>query len=228
MKITGAIFDMDGTLLDSMHIWENIGEDILSTLDITPRGDLREQLRPLSLTQAAEYLIAEYGVQYPVAHIIELVNGSLEHQYREVVLPKPGAPELLEELRACGVPMCVATATVRHLAVAALARTGLLPYFEAVFTCPEVGEGKDSPAIFLQALDCLGTEKESTPVFEDALFAIETAKKAGFPVVAVYDASAAAQQAEIRALADVYAFDYGCMAGMLLLGEETSRPSKAM
>lgn len=93
MKITGAIFDMDGTLLDSMHIWENIGEDILSTLDITPRGDLREQLRLPSLTQAAEYLIAEYGVQYPVAHIIELVNGSLEHQYREVVLPKPGAPE---------------------------------------------------------------------------------------------------------------------------------------
>lgn len=223
MKITGAIFDMDGTLLDSMHLWEDIGEDILKTLDITPRDDLREQLRPLSLTQAAEYLIAEYGVQYPVAQIEELVNESLEHQYREVVLPKPGAPELLEELRACGIPMCVATATARNLAVAALTRTGLLPYFEAVFTCAEVGEGKDSPTIFLQALDCLGTEKETTPVFEDALFAIETAKKAGFPVVAIYDASAAAQQAEIRALADLYARDYDGMADTLLPQEESSR-----
>ncbi|ODU56137.1 MAG: hypothetical protein ABT01_04560 [Clostridium sp. SCN 57-10] len=226
MEITGAIFDMDGTLLDSMHIWENVGADILRALDITPRDDLREQLRPLSLMQAAEYLIAEYGVQCTVAQIVEIVNGNLEYQYREVVLPKPGATELLEKLRAKGIPMCVATATARHLALAALTRTGLLPYFKGVFTCAEVGKGKDSPAIFLRALDCLGTEKKTTLVFEDALFAIETAKKAGFPVVAIYDASAAAQQEEIRALSDLYARDYECMADMLLLGEETARSSK--
>lgn len=215
MKITGAIFDMDGTLLDSMHVWENTGEDILQGLHITPRDDLREKLRPLSLRQAAEYLISEYGAPYTVSQVVEHVNRNLEHQYREVVLPKPGVTEFLESLKRQGVPMCVATATAPHLTHAALRRTGLLPYFKGVFTCPEVGKGKDSPEIFLRALDCLGTGKATTPVFEDALFAMETAKRAGFPVVGIYDASAEEQQAQIRALCDVYARDYAELTAQL-------------
>ncbi len=203
MRIRGAIFDVDGTLLDSMFIWDTIGEAYLRSIGYQPKENLNETFKNMSLHQAARYYQTEYGVTLSIDEIMDGVNAMLERYYRFEVPLKPGAAELLERLRQDGVKLCIATATDRHLVEAALDRCGVLSCFGEIFTCNEVGHGKDEPDIFEAALRFLGTRKEETLVFDDALYAVRTAKEAGFPVVAVYDSHEKAQD-QIRMLADVY------------------------
>lgn len=206
MKISGAIFDVDGTLLDSMFIWDTIGESYLRSIGYEPRENLNEVFQNMSLRQAACYYRKEYGVALDENEIMEGVNAMLERYYRYELSLKPGMAELLMRLHRAGVKLCIATATDRYLVEAALSRLGVLSCFSGIFTCSEVGHGKDEPYIFETALAFLGTEKAETVVFDDALYAIRTAKAAGFPVAAVYD-SYEAGQAEVRALADYYLED---------------------
>ena len=203
MRIRGAIFDVDGTLLDSMFIWDTIGETYLRSIGYQPKENLNETFKNMSLHQAARYYQTEYGVTLSIDEIMDGVNAMLERYYRFEVPLKPGVAELLERLRQSGVKLCIATATDRHLVEAALDRCGVLSCFGEIFTCNEVGHGKDEPDIFEEALRFLGTEKAETVVFDDALYAVRTAKEAGFPVAAVYDSHEKAQD-QIRMLADVY------------------------
>ena len=206
MRIRGAIFDVDGTLLDSMFIWDTIGEAYLRSIGYQPKENLNETFKNMSLHQAARYYQTEYGVTQSIDEIMDGVNAMLERYYRFEVPLKPGAAELLERLRQNGVKLCIATATDRHLVEAALDRCGVLSCFGEIFTCNEVGHGKDEPDIFEVALRFLGTRREETLVFDDALYAVRTAKEAGFPVAAVYD-SHERSQAEVRARSDLYLED---------------------
>ena len=203
MRICGAIFDVDGTLLDSMFIWDTIGEAYLRSIGYQPKENLNETFKNMSLHQAARYYQTEYGVTQSIDEIMDGVNAMLERYYRFEVPLKPGVAELLERLRQSGVKLCIATATDRHLVEAALDRCGVLSCFGKIFTCNEVGHGKDEPHIFEAALRFLGTRREETLVFDDALYAVRTAKEAGFSVAAVYDSHEKAQD-QIRMLADVY------------------------
>ena len=206
MRIRGAIFDVDGTLLDSMFIWDTIGETYLRSIGYQPKENLNETFKNMSLHQAACYYQTEYGVTQSIDEIMDGVNAMLERYYRFEVPLKPGVAELLERLRQSGVKLCIATATDRHLVEAALDRCGVLSCFGEIFTCNEVGHGKDEPDIFEVALRFLGTRREETLVFDDALYAVRTAKEAGFPVAAVYD-SHERSQAEVRARSDLYLED---------------------
>ena len=203
MKISGAIFDVDGTLLDSMSIWDTIGADYLRSIGYIPRENLNEIFKNMSLLQAAEYYRNEYGVTLRVEEIMSGVNAMLEQFYQYEAPLKPGAAELLARLRQNRVKLCIATATDRYLVEAALARCGVLSYFGEIFTCNGVGHGKDEPHIFEAALRFLGTERAETVVFDDALYAIRTAKEAGFPIAAVYDTHENSQT-EVLALSDFY------------------------
>lgn len=203
MRMRGAIFDMDGTLLDSTFVWSNLGEAYLRHLGCEPRENLADVFRDMSLMQAARYYQREYGVTLSVDEIMTGVNAMLERFYQSEAQLKPGARELLELLQKKDVRMCLATATDRRLAEAALERCGVLAFFERVLTCDEVGAGKDEPRIFHLALRFLGTRREETFVFEDALYAVRTAKSAGFPVVAVRDPCEGAQD-RLRRMATVH------------------------
>lgn len=203
MKFKGAIFDLDGTLLDSMAVWDTIGEDYLYSLGIKPREDLKETFRKMTLSQAACYYKSEYGLPGTVEAIMAGVDQMIRGFYENQVLPKQGAVSFLHRLHAAGIKMCVATATEEDLVKAALGRNGMLDYFSAVFTCTNVGHGKDEPDIFEAARRFLGTEKSETLVLEDALYAARTAKEAGFPVCAVYDPSEPGSD-ELMRTADYY------------------------
>lgn len=203
MKVSGAIFDLDGTLLDSMPVWRTAGSRYLKSRGLSPAPGLDARLMRMSLRQAAETLIAEYALPEPPPAVMDGVNALIARFYREQAQPKPGAARLLEALRARGVPLCLATATDRPLVEAALRRCGLLDFFAAVFTCTEVGAGKDRPDIFEAARAFLGTPRAETWVFEDASHAARTARDAGFPVAAVYD-PAETDPAALRACARVY------------------------
>ena len=201
--LTGAIFDFDGTLIDSMFIWDTIGEDYLRTLGKEPHEDLKETFMTLTLEEAAEYYREHYKVTLSVTEIVDSINAMVEGIYRTKVTLKPGVTDYLRLLKERGVKMCVATVTDRYLVEDTLERLGILHYFSEIFTCAEVGYGKDKPIIYQKALEHLGTAKEETFVFEDSLFALETAKIDGFPTVGVYDMHESRQE-EMKRLADCY------------------------
>ena len=207
MKIKCAIFDFDGTLFDSMFIWDNVGEIYLRSLGKEPKPSMREDVRALSLYQSACYFQKEYGLSLPVEEIMTGINQTIEHFYIHEVLPKPGATDFLKQMKAASIPMCIATASDRYQIEAALRRCGMEHYFDAIFTCSEVGHGKDEPVIFQKAMEHFGADRSSVVVFEDAIHAIQTAKADGFAVVAVFDSSEK-RQAEIRDLADCYIADF--------------------
>lgn len=198
----GAIFDMDGTLLDSMIIWDTVAIDYLQSQGIKPCDDIYEAVRSMSIQQVCEHFCSAYGLKLTNEEITRGINKMVEDFYFNRAPLKPGVTQALEHLYQAGIKMCVATATDRYLVEAALKRTGILNYFEKIFTCTEVGSGKDKPDIFLQACGYLGTDICDTVVFEDALYAIKTAKESGFRVIALYDASCDTKQDTIKALAD--------------------------
>ena len=205
--IQGAIFDVDGTLLDSMSVWANIGADYLRFLGYEPREKLNETFKSMSLYQAACYYQSEYGVTLSTDEIIAGVNDRIGQFYRERAGLKPGVAGFLRQLREKGVKMCIATATDRPLVEAALERCGVLAYFSDIFTCFSVGHGKDEPVIYRTALEHLQTARAKTIVFEDALYAARTARRDNFVTAAVYDAYEK-HQAELRAAADLYITDF--------------------
>lgn len=113
--LKGAIFDFDGTLVDSMFIWDTIGEDYLRTLNIEPRKDLRMALMPLTLEEAAQYFRDQYGVTLSIQEIVDGVNRMVERIYRTKVTLKPNVDAYLSFLKESNIPMCVATVTDRYL-----------------------------------------------------------------------------------------------------------------
>ena len=204
--IQGAIFDVDGTLLDSMYVWETIGERYLHSQGIEPRENLWETFRTFTLEQTALYCREHYGVPFSCEIIMQQINKMIEQLYFEEVQLRPGVKTLVQRLQAMGVPMVIATATDRYLVQAALERCGALPYFKKIFTCREAGS-KTQPQIYERALSCLGTAKQETWVFEDALHAARTASQAGFPVLGICDPSERNQQ-ELQAVSTVYLTDF--------------------
>lgn len=207
MYLKGAIFDIDGTILDSIYIWDTVAADYLRSIGIVPKEGLRETIKTMSMNEAAEYLREDYSVTYSEKEIALAVNHMIERRYFEEVSPKVDAKEFLADLQAQGVAICAATSTDEYLVKAALERNDMLKYFSKIFTCSQVGKGKTEPDIFDAALLHLGTTKEETIIFEDSLYAIETAKKAGYTVAAIYDRFEPDQD-EIKKLANYYFFEY--------------------
>ena len=209
--IKGAIFDFDGTLVDSMFIWDTFGEDYLRTLGKEPQENLAETFKTFTLEQAADYYRTHYGVTLSVGEIVDGVNEMVAKLYRTKVTLKDGVREFLEALKSQGVKMCVATVTDRPIVEDVLANLGIRDCFVEILTCAEVGYNKETPHIYRAALEVLGTKKNETVVFEDALHALMTAKKDGFTVAAVQDMYEA-KQVEMRAVADYYIADYTSFA----------------
>ena len=213
--IRGAIFDLDGTLLDSNPFWEKAPEAWLAALGKRAEPGLGKTIFSMTLPEAADYLIGAYGLAQSPEEIAEGVNAAMERFYRQEIPVKPGAPALIRALHARGVPCAVASVTDRHLVETALGRFGLLPFFRAVVTTAEVGVGKNAPDVYLRAAERLGAAPAETLVFEDAAHALSTAKRAGFRCVGVYDAASAERQDEIKALSDFYLPDFSDCAGIL-------------
>lgn len=204
----GIIFDVDGTILDSMIIWEHAGERYLEQLGIEAEKGLGERLFTMSMKEGAQYLKRTYGLLKSTEEIIGGINEVVTSFYCKEAKPKEGVREFLEKQREKGVKMTVATSTDRFLIEEAFRRLDLEKYFGRIFTCSEVGVGKSEPTIFHEASRFMGTTPEETWVFEDGLYAIETAKKAGYHTVGIYDAASEKDQAEIRESVEVYLRDW--------------------
>lgn len=204
-----AIFDMDGTLIDSMGYWQRLGREYLTGKGVT--GDLTdvlERIKPMTMTESAALFAEEFGLVGTPEELAAEMNGIMETHYRADILLKPGVAEYLAALRADGVRLCVASATAPDLVAACLERLGVLDHFEFLLSCEEVGAGKDKPDVYLAAADRLGAQPGEAAVYEDALYAARTAKQAGFYTVGVFDEAGAAHWDEMTALADEIITDW--------------------
>lgn len=185
-QIDGAMFDMDGTLLDSMHIWHEAAANYLKTKGIKPKSNIYERISRVGLTQAANILKTEYDIEDSADRILCDMEEVLCRMYTDLSQVKPGVKDFLRFLKEKGTKICVATSCGYDLARTALEKNGLLSYIDRIFTCSEFGE-KDSPVIYNKALEYLKTDKKSTWVFEDAKYCVKTAKNAGFHVCGIWD-----------------------------------------
>ena len=210
MQLQSAIFDMDGTLIDSMPMWMEVGLNVLHAHGIHPEPELANYLSTLTLEQAADYCREQYLPTLTADALLQEIYDQAETFFRNEVQAKPGVCAFLSLLQSKGVKMCVATNTDRYLVDIALRHAGLDSYFQEILTCSEVGQGKKAGSkIYEQALLRLSANKQDTVVFEDALHAIRTAKNAGFRVCAIYDPAAEQEQEEIRNLSDYYVRSFG-------------------
>lgn len=201
----GAIFDLDGTLVDSMALWQSMGSNYIKLQGLEPEPKLNEKLYPLTIIQAAKYLKEHYGLDLDREAIIKGCNEVMEEAYNTKVFLKSGAKEFLDLLLAHNIPMYVATATDRHLVEVAFKKLDIAHYFKGIITSTEAGSAKaESPAIFDMARKKIGTSLAKTIIFEDSFHGIETAKKANYPVAALYDDASKSNEDDIKAISDWY------------------------
>jgi thiamine-phosphate pyrophosphorylase len=183
LKRKGAIIDLDGTLIDSIPYWDRLGYDYLESKGVTPRSDLKAQLDSMEIPSGAAYIKATYGLKEDVPTICRELIAGIESVYREKAPLLPRAKEMLEDLRKEGVRMTLFTATAKPLAVAALQRTGIDGFFDSVISTMDLGIEKSSAEAYYSVLGRMGTVLSETTVYDDAEYALDGAKKAGFKVV---------------------------------------------
>lgn len=199
-----AIFDMDGTLIDSMKIWENLGVEYLTNKNIKVKENLNEIINSMSMEESAIYFKKKFGIKDSVKKIISDENKLIEHKYKYEIPLKENVKEYLSYLKKKDIKMCVTTATSLNLAKTALRRLDVLKYFSFVISCDETKVGKSKPDIYYLALDKMNAKIEETVVYEDADYAIKTAKKAGLYCVGVYDEVSSREKKEILKFCDEY------------------------
>lgn len=202
--IKGAIFDIDGTLLDSMPIWTDVGARYLRSIGVTPEKGLGEILFSMTMEEGAAYLRRTYDLSQTESEIQKGIVDIIGDFYRYEVPLKAGMREHLEHLSSQNIPMTLATTGECELAEAALTRLGVWQYFSAMFTANELHTSKKEPLIYHTAANFMGTAPHETMVYEDVIHALTTAKKAGFQTTAVEDTASEKDKAAILAIADHY------------------------
>ena len=199
----GYLFDLDGTLLDSMGVWEQIDVDFLTRRNIPVPEDYAQAIAPMGFRRAAEYTIARFGFSQSPEEIMEEWHQMAVEQYAHHLSRKPGAKEYLEELKQQGKPLAVVTASYPELYQHALERGGVLDLFDTIVTVNQVPRGKGFPDIYLEAAKRIQVPPQQCAVFEDITQGIQGAKAADCLAVAVYDSANQGQWDQTKALADL-------------------------
>ena len=190
-KIRGAIFDMDGTLVDSLVIWDffwqAIGDRYFDGTPYKPDEFTEKEMRTHVLADSMRIFHENTGVGESAEEILALGREVFARFYREEVELKAGAYEFLEYLASRGVKMCVASATTPDQVEVVLRRCGIDKFMEGIVSCTDTGIGKEEPDVFIRAHKFLGTPKDETWVFEDSIVAVDSATRADFNTVGIYD-----------------------------------------
>lgn len=200
----GVILDIDGTVLDSMSIWQDAGVRYLASQQIEAEPGLAEKIYYMSIPEAVLYMRTRYGLEQSVEEISQGIKDVVRDFYYYEAPLKAGVKEFLQKMSDRKIPVVAATASDEDHLEHAFIRLGVSQYFKHIFTCAQAGAGKQSPAVYHMAAGYLDRNPEELYVFEDALYAIQTAKLAGYHTVGVYDEESKEDQEMIREEADIY------------------------
>ena len=195
-----AIFDMDGTLIDSMKFWKNLASEYLSSKGITQVSEeILQKIKPMTMSESAALFQEVFGLSGDVE---AEMNAVMDEHYRNDIPLKNGVRAYLDMLHRKGVRMCVASATAEQLMESCLSRLEIRDYFAFLLSCETVGAGKSSPLVYHESAKRLQANPDEIAVYEDALYAVQTAKNAGYYVIGVYDEGAAKNWAAVTLIAD--------------------------
>ena len=206
--IKAAIFDMDGTLIDSMWVWKTVDIEYLMKRNITPPDDLRENIEHLSFSETAKYFKERFNLNESIEAIIAEWNDIALKEYTNNVKLKPGAKEFLTLLKSNEIKIGLATSNCDMLLEVALKNNNIYDYFDCITTTNEVNRGKNFPDVYLLCAEKLEVAPAKCIVFEDILPAVIGAKAAGMKVIGVHDLYSENQKEDIMRLADLYIFQY--------------------
>ena len=203
-KFKAAIFDMDGTLLDTMYIWRHLAPAYLKRNNIAVPADLADKMTIMGIRRAVDFLIENFHLTIAPEELLQELLDILADYYRCEAVLKPGAAAFLSSLRERGIATVVFSATPQHLIRMALERQNAVDYFShGLLSCEDIGCSKSKPEAFMAVAQHLNVTKDEVMVFEDAWYAASTAKAGGFPLCVMADAQEHRTD-EMRALADVY------------------------
>jgi len=215
----GAIFDCDGTLLDTMGLWRQMEAELAASAGHELMPSELDYLCACTLDESAAFSYTRLGVGESPRAVRELIDRMAADHYANRALPRPGVLEFLQSLRAAGVRCAVASSSPHSMLGPGLRGSGVGEYLDAVVSVEDVGASKREPAVYDRARELLGTPREATWVFEDAAYAVRTAKAGGYRTVAVWDCDKAGTLPELAELADVAVRDWRDLdAGRFLAG----------
>ena len=196
------IFDLDGTILDSMHVWLQIDIDFLNKRGFEVPAAYVENVSAMHFPEAAAYTKEAFNLPDSIESIMQEWNDMAIHEYSNTVHMKPGVKKYLMDLRIRGIKLAVATSSVPELYKPALSNHEVLDWFDVICISEEVGYGKSRPDIFALTAKKLGVLPQECVVFEDIIEAVKSAKSIGMTVCGVYDESSAKDWEEIKKIAD--------------------------
>lgn len=214
-NIEAAIFDMDGTLVDSMWIWDEIDKEYLAKHGIEVPPTLTTDIAHMNFHDVAKYFKDNFNLPYEQEEIEDHWNRMAYEAYSEKIKLKPGAEDFLKALKANNIKIALATSNNRLLLEVCLKANGIYDYFDSITLTSEVPRGKDFPDVYLLSADRVGVKPENCVVFEDLLTAIKGAKKAGMKVIGVYDERSKEQHTDMKALADEFILDYNNLPSVI-------------
>ena len=209
-KIKIAIFDMDGTLVDSLPffkiLWKRVGERFFGDPDYSPPVYIDKKIRTTHVVESCRFIRSELSLDCTDEYFLQFLSEIMVKFYEEKAKLKTGVLEYIKYLKMRGVKLCVASASATEHIMINLNKYGISEYFDFVVSCVDVGYSKDRPDVYFAALEKSGEELSGACVFEDSYLALETAKKAGFMTVGIYD-EGNYEHNRLRAASDFYIED---------------------
>lgn len=203
-----VIFDLDGTLIDSMWVWTEVDHKYLKKFQIQPPPGLHEAIEGMSFTEGARYFKETFGIADSIEEIMLEWNRMAFQVYVEEVPMKPGAYDFVKKIRKLGLKTAIATSNSTHLVETVLKVHGLLEDFDAIVTADDVPEGKPNPQIYLEAAERIHVPPENCLVFEDISMGILAGQRAGMTTCAVKDAFSDYQWEKKVEMADYHIENY--------------------
>ena len=208
MNFKAAIFDLDGTLIDSMWVWEKVDKEFVARRNLNIPENYAEEVAGLSFEQTAQYTIEKLGLSDSVQDLVAEWNDMGKYEYANNVKLKAQAKEYILKLKSLGVKLSTATSLSPVLSEIVLKSNGIYDLFDEQCHAYEVNKGKSEPDIFLLAAEKLGVSPEHCIVFEDILPGVASAKKAGMKVFCMHDEYSKHNMTKIQTIADGYLYDF--------------------
>ena len=207
-NIKACLFDMDGTLVDSMHIWKDIDIAFLGRFGYELPPTLQKEIEGMAFKETAQYFKERFNLPLSIEEIMNQWNEMAFRVYAEEIDYKKGAFAFLKMLKKMGIRTAICTSNSKELVAAVGEHLGFIPYFDTIITSCEVGAGKPAPDIYLEAARRVGVSPKECLVFEDIVMGLTAGKRAGMKLCAVEDPFSADQREEKMAMADYYIEDY--------------------